>query len=76
MTSTADTTPRALTPDQARQVERARQVLAEQPGSMYELADMAGRIGRLEWHLGELLALVAELGAGEGRQGLSRNVNG
>ena len=50
-----------LRPDQAQRVERARQVLAGQSPSMYELADMAGRIGSLEWHLEELLSLVGEL---------------
>jgi hypothetical protein len=53
----------ALTADQAQRADRARQVLAEQSPSMYELVDMAERIGRLEWHLGELLALVDELAA-------------
>lgn len=48
-----------LTPDQAQRAERARAVLAEKHG--YEPANMAGRIGRLEWHLQELLALVGEL---------------
>ena len=50
----------ALTADQAARVERAREVLAEP--AVYEPAAMAGRIGRLEWHLEELLALVGQLG--------------
>lgn len=52
-----------LTPDQIQRVERARAVLAEEQPSMYELADMAGRIGRLEWHVQELLSLAEELAA-------------
>jgi len=39
-------------------IDRAREVLAEEPPSLYELGDMAARIGRLEWHLGELLRLA------------------
>lgn len=54
-----------LTTGQARCiVERARAVLAEEPPSMYELGDMAARIGRLEWHLEELLALAGQLAPG------------
>lgn len=49
-----------LTADQAQRAERARAVLAEP--SAYEPAEMAGRIGRLEWHLEELLSLIADLG--------------
>jgi hypothetical protein len=48
-----------LTPDQAQRIDRARAVLAEPPA--YEPADMVGRIGRLEWHVQELLSLVGEL---------------
>ncbi len=43
--------------------DAARAALDDQSPSMYELADMAGRVGRLEWHLAEMLALVAELAA-------------
>ncbi len=50
--------------DRATTVGRAREVLEEAPPSLYELGGMAARIGRLEWHLGELLALVAERAAG------------
>ncbi len=53
------TTAASLTPGQAQRVEAARRVLADPPA--HEPMDMAARIGRLEWHLGELLALVAEL---------------
>jgi hypothetical protein len=66
-----DTTPTAaelldaLTPDQAQRADRARAVLAEQSPSIYELADVAERIGRLERHLAELLALVDELARAE-----------
>jgi len=48
-----------LTNGQAQHVERARAVLTDPPA--YEPADMAARIGRLEWHLQELLALIGEL---------------
>jgi hypothetical protein len=48
-----------LRQDQASRIERARAVLAEAP--VYDPAGMAGRIGRLEWHLQELLALTGEL---------------
>ncbi len=54
-----------LTPDQQQSVDRARAVLAGESPSMYELADMAARIGQLEWHLGELLALVSDLSGAE-----------
>jgi hypothetical protein len=54
----------ALTADQAVIVGQARAALSQEPPSMYELADMAGRIGALEWHLGELLALVGQLADG------------
>ena len=53
----------AFTADQAARVERAREVLAEP--AAYEPADMAGRIGRLEWHLEELLRLAAQLAEGK-----------
>ena len=49
----------ALTANQAARIERARTVLAEP--QTYEPADMAGRIGRLEFHIEELLALVGNL---------------
>lgn len=52
-----------LTPDLAKRVERARAVLDEPHD--YEPADMAARIGKLQWHLGELLALVGELSGAE-----------
>lgn len=55
------TTTASLTADQAARVEDARAVLAGEPVSMYELGDLANRIGRLEWHVGELLALIGEL---------------
>ena len=54
-----------LIPDQQQRIDRARAVLAEDSPSMYELADMAARIGALEWHLGELLALAGELAGQE-----------
>jgi hypothetical protein len=50
-----------LTPDQKTQIGGAREVLGAKTG--YDPAEMAGRIGRLEWHLGELLSLVEHLTA-------------
>jgi hypothetical protein len=50
-----------LTTDQAQRIERARVVLAEESPSTYEPADMAGRLGRLEWHVQELLSLIGEI---------------
>ena len=41
----------------------ARAALAEESPGMYELAGMAERLGALEYHLAEMLALVAELAA-------------
>ena len=57
------TTPNAtsLTPGQQQRVDRAREVLTGP--AVYELTAMAARIGALEWHLGEVLALVDELAA-------------
>ena len=52
------TTTTALSADQAATVEHARKALASEPPSMYELGDMAVRVGALEWHLGELLAII------------------
>jgi hypothetical protein len=49
-----------LTGDQAASVERAREVLG-QPHE-YDLAGMAARIGALEYHVAELLALAEYLG--------------
>ena len=40
-------------------IAAAREVLEEESPSLYELTDMAARIGRLEYHLGELLRLAA-----------------
>jgi len=52
-----------LTAGQAQHVERARAVLTDPPA--HEPAGMTDRIGRLEWHLGELLALIGELAGQE-----------
>jgi hypothetical protein len=46
------------TPADRDAIDRAREVLEESP-SLYEPGDMAERIGRLEWHLGEMLRLAA-----------------
>jgi hypothetical protein len=45
-----------LTPDRAAAVDRARHALTAEPAC--DPASMAARIGVLEWHLAELLALV------------------
>jgi hypothetical protein len=63
MTARTPQAPGRLTADHAAVVERARAVLTEDSPSMYELGDMAARIGRLEWHVGELLALISDLTA-------------
>ena len=44
-------------------ISRARAVLAEDRPSMYELGDMAARIGALEWHLDAALRLAERLAA-------------
>jgi hypothetical protein len=46
------------TPADRAIIDRAREVLQEESPSMYELGDMAERIGRLEWHLGEMIRLA------------------
>ncbi len=48
-----------LTPDQKRRFDAAATALAEKHGP--GTRDLAYRIGQLEWHLGGLLALVADL---------------
>jgi hypothetical protein len=53
------TTTAALTPDQQQRVDRACEVLTGL--TSYEPLDMAARIGSLEWHLAELLALVGDM---------------
>ena len=45
-----------LRPDQAQQIERARKLL-DTPIE-YEPMAMAGRIGKLEWYLSEMLRLI------------------
>jgi hypothetical protein len=57
------TTTTTLTAAQAAGVARARAVLAGEPSC--EPGDMAARIGRLEYHLAEMLALAGELAPGE-----------
>ena len=54
-----------LTPGQQQRIDRARAMLAKDSPSLYELGDMAARVGALEWHLGELLALAGELAGQE-----------
>lgn len=48
-----------LTATQQLVIDGARRVLAAKHG--YETADLAARIGALEWHVGDLLALVGQL---------------
>lgn len=55
----AKTTAPALTADQAATVGRARALLGEPHG--HDAADLAYRLGRVEFYLGDLLALVATL---------------
>jgi hypothetical protein len=55
---TAKTIP-ALTPAQAATVEQAREVLAQPSGT--DAYGLAKRVGALEWWLGDILALVAQL---------------
>jgi hypothetical protein len=51
-----------LNPFQQSTADAARAALEDHAGG-HGLADLAGRVGRLEWHMAELLALVAELAA-------------
>jgi hypothetical protein len=48
-----------LTDEQAEVVERARRALSKEHG--HSLLELAERIGVLEWHLGEMLALVEQV---------------
>jgi hypothetical protein len=56
MTATA-----SLTSDQAQRIDRAARAVLAEPAAC-ELGDMADRIGRLEWHLAGLVALVRRAG--------------
>jgi len=57
-----DTTPRPqLTSGQQGRLDAAAEVLAAEHG--YDAGGLAARAGALEWHLGEMLALVRELTA-------------
>ncbi len=47
---------------QQNTADAARAALDDQSAG-HEAADLAARAGRLEWHLAEMLALVAELAA-------------
>jgi hypothetical protein len=54
-----------LTPDQAAYVARARKALDAGTDKNLDILDrLAQRVGSLEWHMGELLALIAELTGG------------
>lgn len=46
-----------LSPDQAQRMEHAREALDGPPAR--EPAEMAARIGALEWHLSEMLSIVS-----------------
>ncbi len=59
MTTAATRTARQLTPAQQRRIDRARAELGKE--AYGDPLEMAGRIGRLEYHLHELLTLAAEL---------------
>lgn len=52
----------ALTPCQQSTVQRAREALGEERHA-YDPESMAGQIGRLQWALGEMLALLDQLTA-------------
>lgn len=54
-----------LTAEQARTVDHARKAL-ETPGdkNLDAVERLAARVGALEWHVGELLALVEKLTGG------------
>jgi hypothetical protein len=56
----------SLNPFQQNTADAARAALDDQTAG-HEAADLAGRCGRLEWHMAELLELVAELAGGEER---------
>jgi hypothetical protein len=42
-------------------VANAARAALDDQGHGYEPADLAGRVGRLEWHMAELLSLIREL---------------
>jgi hypothetical protein len=56
----------AIAADQQATVSRAREALGRPSG--YETADLAERIGVLEYHVRELLALVGQLTGQEAGQ--------
>lgn len=49
-----------LTKDEARRLQRARAVLASGETG-HDIGDLAARIGRLEWWLGDIVKLVESL---------------
>jgi len=51
-----------LNPFQQNTADAARAALDDHAAG-HEAADLAARVGRLEWHLAEMLALAAELAA-------------
>jgi hypothetical protein len=57
---TTQTTRPRLDPSQAARLDRARELLTAEHG--HDPASMAARVGQLEWHLAELLALVDAIG--------------
>ena len=55
-----------LNPDQAARVARAREVLeAVEADQDFDPGSMAMNLGRLEWHVAELLRVIGELTGGE-----------
>lgn len=49
-----------ISDDGRRALDRAREVLAEPYGA--DVMDLAKRVGALEWHLREMIALAERLG--------------
>jgi hypothetical protein len=54
-----------LNADQAAYVERAREALQSSGDKNLDILDrLAQRVGSLEWHMGELLAVIDQLTGG------------
>jgi len=53
-------TPKLADRDQGRTVERPREAVSEERYA-YDPMSMAEHIGRLQWHVGELIAVVEQL---------------
>lgn len=61
--TTSTTTTAALTKYQQLRADAAMAALADRHG--YDTMSLATHVGSLEWHLGEMLALVRELTGGD-----------